>query len=180
MQPIVKSTWVKLAWLWSACTLMAIFALLDNWTGLGLFAAVYGYTPLFAIPFILSLKYLWPQQPWPISFVLVVVCYTAQVIYLLAHKLPLLIIADGVLSALALGLIYAHGSDRRGLKVSGYVLLAICGAFVMVPAIVFEPLRSIPVTVSVWLWQCFVGTILVVAASQAPTTREFNIGVLQS
>lgn len=181
MQPIVKHTWVRLAWLWSTCTLMASFALLDYWGGFGMFAVGYGYTPLFAIPFILSLKYLWPQQPWAISFILIVACYAAQIIYLLAYKLPILsIVVVGALSALGIGMIYTHGSDRRRLKVSGYILLAICGAFAMIPSIVFEPLLAVPVIASVWLWQCLVGTILVVKAGQKTSTKAFNMGVLQT
>ena len=46
----------------------------------------------------------------------------------------------------------------------------------MVPSLVFDPPIVIPVIVSVWLWQCSVGTILVVAANQAPSTKEFNMG----
>jgi hypothetical protein len=159
---------------------MAIFGLLDFKAEGGLFVGIYGYTPLFAIPFILSLKFLWSQRPWLLSLILLGACYAAQLIYLFAYQRPWLILMDGSLSALFVCAFFATGSQRLKLKASEYLLIAICGACAMVPSLVLDPLTAIPAIVFVWFWQCSVGTILVIAANQVPATKEFNMGVLQT
>jgi hypothetical protein len=170
----------QLAWPWSASALTALVGLLMHWYDDEVFVVVYGYTPLFAIPFILCLMHLWPRGPWLTSLLMFSACFAAQWCFIQAHTKPFLVLMDGSLSAIIAAFISTRIGHRLKMNVPKYVVLFICGACAMLPLIAFGPRIEVSVIASVCCWQLTVGTILVAAAGLAPATRKFNMGVLQT
>lgn len=180
MRPFRHVTLKQLIWPWAGSTFMALLGFLFYRIDEELWVVVYGFTPLVAVPLVLCLIHIWPRRPWLIVLLMLALCYGAQWGFILADLRPLLVITNGAASAMLTGLVSAKLGNCLDPKPWFYLLLAASGSIAIGLLLLLGRRDADWVTASVWVWQILVGSILVIAASQSPATRDFNIGVLQT